>query len=205
MNPPNDAILVQHVSENWEGANMFKVTAARNIEYILRHKMDYQMLIAGQDIDKIGDWAKVRLLRQTMEIEQYKYIIWLDCDTVIIDMDADLRDGCPPDKIGACRHVLTKPPYNLNLDHLNIGALYIQNTEANKKRMDDWLAGYPGPETPAWREQGVFNNIGIGVEIDAKWNATGKVNPSPNPVVLGFHGQGDVRGRFDQMCKALGK
>jgi hypothetical protein len=51
----------------------------------------------------------------------------------------------------------------------------------------------------------VFNNIGIGVEIDAKWNATGKVNPSPNPVVLGFHGQADVRGRFDQMCKAIGK
>jgi hypothetical protein len=58
-----------------------------------------------------------------------------------------------------------------------------------------------------WWEQGVFNDINDGtvVEIDAKYNATGNVNPSPNPVVLGFHGQGDVRQRFNDMLKAIGK
>jgi hypothetical protein len=201
---PNNAILIQHVSQNWEGANLYKVTTNRNIEYCLRHKFDYELMISGLAVARMGDWQKVSIIRTAMMLEQYKYIVWLDADTLIVDMAADLRDGCPPDKIGACRHILTSPPYNVNLDHLNVGCLYMQNTEANRQRMDDWLAGYPGPIGPPWREQGVFNNLGLGVAIDDKWNATGQVNPSPAPVVLGFHGQGaNVLERFNMMCRAL--
>lgn len=205
MRMPNDAILIQHVSENWEGANLYKLTAPINIDYCLRHKFDYELLINGEATKGNGDWAKVELMRTAMELP-YKYIVWLDVDTIIVDKFADLRDGCPPDKIGACRHVLTSPPYNVNLDHLNVGALYLQNTEANKARVDQWLAAYPGPVDPPWREQGAFNLLDIGVAIDDKWNATGQVNPSPNPVVLGFHGQGaNIKDRFELMCKALGR
>ena len=202
----NDAILIQHVTGGYEGANMYKLTTPRNIEYCLKHKMDYELMIAGETIGA-GDWEKVRLMRVAMELP-YKYVIWLDCDTIIIDMKADLRDGCPPGKIGACRHVLTNPPYSINLDHLNVGAIYISNCEETRKWMDYWLEGFPGfPEAP-WFEQGEFNKRAgdMVVPIDAKWNATGQVNPSPNPVVLGFHGQGkDIRERFELMCKALGK
>lgn len=202
----NDALLLSHVSENYEGANMYKLTAARNIEYCLRHKMDFELLISGEIVGQ-GDWEKVRLIRLAMELP-YKYIIWLDADTIIMDMDADLRDGCPSGKIGACRHILTSPPYTVNLDHLNVGAIYLSNCEETRKWMDYWLEGFPGTPDPPWFEQGEFNKRGgdIVVEIDAKWNATGEVNPSPHPVVLGFHGQGqNIRQRFDLMCKALGK
>ena len=143
----NDAILVQHCSENWEGANMLKVTAVRNIEYCLMHKMDFELTMYG-DAPVYGDWEKVRILRNTLD-KHYKYIIWLDADTVIADMSADLREGCPEGKIGACRHVLTKAAYNIDLDHLNVGALYISNCDATKAFVDKWLAGYPGTTKPA--------------------------------------------------------
>lgn len=201
----NNALLIQHCSADWDGINLLKVTAARNLEYCSTHQFDFEMLISG-DSPKSGDWEKVKLLRIAMELP-YEFIVYLDADTVIVDMQADLRDGCPPEKIGACRHILTSPPYNVNLDHLNVGALYISNCEATRKFMDKWLEGAPGTSAPAWWEQGVFNNINDGTVavIDDKYNATGKVNPSPNPVVLGFHGQGDVRTRFNLMCAAIGK
>lgn len=206
----NDALLIQHASADWDGVNMLRVTTARHIEYCQRHRFDYEMIISGES-PKYGDWAKVQMIRTAMEVKlsdgerQYNYIVYLDVDTLIADMKADLRDGCVEKKIGCCRHVLTNPPYNINLDHLNVGALYLQNTEENRANVDRWLAGAPGTKAPPWWEQGVLNELEIGAEIDAKWNATGQVNPSPAPVVLGFHGQGDSKRRFLDMCSAVEK
>ncbi len=203
----NDAVLVQHVYGDTNYTNLLKVTAGRNLDYCLAHKFDFEMVVNDEYRPETGDWAKVHQIRAAMNAP-YKYIVYLDPDTVIVDMAADLRDGCPLNGIGACRHILTNPPYAIYLDHLNVGALYISNCEATKIFMDKWLAGYPGTAEPPWFEQGVFNGINNGtvIEIDAKYNATGQVNPSPTPVVLGFHGQGTTTlDRFNLMCKAIGK
>ena len=205
----NNALLMQHVYGGTDYVNLLKITAGRNLDYCLAHKFDFEMIVNDElpaAINQCGDWAKVHMIRAAMDAP-YKFIVYLDPDTVIVDMNADLRDGCPLDKIGMCRHILTNPPYTIYLDHLNVGAIYISNCEATRAFVDRWLAGYPGTQEPPWWEQGVMARINDGtvVEIDAKWNATGKVNPSPNPVVLGFHGQGDVRQRFNDMCKAIGK
>lgn len=201
----NDSLIIQHVSENCPHINLLKVTASRNLEYCLKHKMDFEMLVSGETPIQ-GDWDKVKLIRTAMEMP-YKYIFYIDADTVIVDLEHDLRLGVPDGKIGLVRHILTSPPFNVNLDHLNVGVIFISNCDNTKAFVDKWLSGYPGTSEPAWWEQGVLNNINDGtvVEIDAKYNATGKVNPSPNPVILGFHGHGDVRQRFNDMLKAIGK
>ena len=201
----NDALIIQHVSENSAHVNLLRATASRNMEYCLRHKMDIEMLVSGPTPLK-GDWDKVKLIRSAMELP-YKYIIYLDADTVITDMGHDLRQGVPNGKIGCVRHVLTSPPYNVNLDHLNVGVMLIDNCEATKAFVDKWLAGYPGTPEPAWWEQGVLNDINDGtvVEISARYNSTGNVNPCPDPVIIGFHGQGDVAQRFNAMLLTIGK
>lgn len=201
----NDCLLIQHVSEGCPQINLLKIVAARNLEYCLLHKMDYRMEIRGE-APRQGHWDAIRMVRAEME-KGYKYIVYLDADTIIKDMKADLREGCPPEKIGACRHVLKKQDYGIDLDHLNVGALYFSNCDATRAFVDKWLDGYPGTTEPPWWEQGVMNKINDGtvVAIDNKYNATGKVNPSPSPVVLGFHGQGDVKRQFDLMCAAIGK
>jgi len=203
----NDALIIQHVSENSPHVNLLKITAARNLEYCLKHKMDFEMAVNGE-IPRTGHWDAIRMVRIAME-KPYQYIIYLDADTVIADLNADLRSGCPHEKIGATRHILKKEAYGIDLDHLNVGALYYYNCEATRAFVDKWLAGFPGTTEPSWFEQGVMNNINDGTveEIDAKYNATGNVNPSPTPVVRGFHGQsgGNVRTLFDMMCAAIGK
>lgn len=203
----NDAVIVQLVSANTEYINLLKLTAPRNLEYCLQHRFDFEMIVAG-DPPKNGDWNKMHLIRDLMEVPEYKYIVWLDADTVIADMSADLRDGCPVDHIGAVRHILKPPEFRIYLDHLNVGALYLYNCPETRAFVDRWILGCPGSPEPPWWEQGVMNNINDGtvVEIDAKWNATGKVNPSPAPVVLGFHGLGaNIKERFNLMCNAMGK
>jgi hypothetical protein len=203
----NNAIIIQHVyGDTPDYYNLLKVSGLRCLEYCQLHQMDYRMIADGT-YQQNGDWEKVNILRAILNNEHYKYVIYLDPDTIIADMTADLREACPPNGIGACRHVLTQPAYTIHLDHLNVGALYITNCEASRLFIEKWLMGYPGTTRPSWWEQGVFNDINDGTVqvVDDKYNATGNVNPSPNPVVLGFHGQGDVRQRFNLMCAAIGK
>lgn len=201
----NDAVLIQHVSENAPHINLLKVCAPRNLEYCLRHQFDYQMSVSGERPVK-GHWDAVKMIRSAMD-KPYKYVIYLDADTIIMDMGADLRAGCPEGKIGACRHVLFPPVFTISLDHLNVGAIYVSNCEETRAFVDRWLAGEPGTIEPPWWEQGVFNGINDGtvVEIDAKYNSTFPVNHVEKPVVSGFHGRGDAKKQFDLMCTAIGK
>ena len=201
MQTMNNALLIQHVSSNAPHINLLKVTAARHMEYCLAHHIDYQLSIGGEPYTK-GDWDKVRMLQAALEMP-YQYVIALDADCLIVDMHADIRNGCPPGKIGACRHFLKQagcPP-----SHLNVGAVYVSNSEASRNFMARWLGLFPGTPSPMWWEQGAFNDLaGDEVEmIDDKWNSTAGVNLSPNPVVIGFHGQGDVKQRFALMRAAL--
>ncbi len=203
----NDAVIIQHCyGDTPVYNNLMKVCGPRCLEYCALHQMDYRMLVDGTYTNN-GDWAKVDILRHVLNNEHYKYVIYLDPDTIIADMLADLREACPPGKIGACRHVLTRATYGIDLDHLNVGALYIDNCEATRLFVERWGMGRPGTTQPPWWEQGVFNKINDGtvVAIDDKYNTTGNVNPSPHPVVIGFHGQGNVHQRFLAMLQAIGK
>lgn len=201
----NNALLIQHVSGNIPHINLMRVTASRHLEYCLRHKFDCELIVSGEPLTQ-GNWDVVRMVRTAMELH-YQYIVYLDVDTVIMDLEADLREGCPPGHIGMCRHVLTKEKWGIDLDHFNVGAVYYSVCPETKAFVDKWLAGAPGtPEAPWW-EQGVANRINDGtiLAIDDKYNATPGVNMVDTPVVRGFHGQGDVLRRYNLMLEALGK
>ena len=204
----NDTLLIQQVSENYEGAHMLGLTYARNVAYCLKHKIDYQTIISDIDDYKAerheAGWGKVALIRKAMEVRRYRNIFYLDDDTIIADLATDLRDACVPDKVGAVWHDLNQGGQILG--HYNVGVLAVSNTEATRKFFDAWLAAFPGkPEFP-WLEQGEFNRIGVemGVinKLGAEWNSVDYVNPCEHPVILGFHGYMD---RLNVMKEALAK
>jgi lipopolysaccharide biosynthesis glycosyltransferase len=137
--------------------------------------------------------------------KQYRNIVYLDDDTIIADLETDLRDACIPDKIGAVWHDLKQNGHILG--HYNVGVLAVSNTEKTRKFFDDWLADFANnsPEFPWW-EQGAFNRLGIKADIiyhlGAEWNSVDYVNPAAKPVILGFHGYAD---RMQVMKEALVK
>jgi hypothetical protein len=204
----NDALLIQQVYPSTGKDPLLEMSqeymdlnVSVNGPYCERHGFDYWHVIENLNPDKgegFGSWGKVVLLQKGLEAG-YKYVVWLDVDTVIWRRDIDLREACTPDHIGVCWHRIPQ------LHHWNVGAGYYGNSERVRKFVADWLSHYPTND--GWAEQGVFNKLArqsdIVQTISDRWNATLHYSEVPDPVVLGFHGDGDPKQRFLHMQEVI--
>lgn len=196
-----DAVLLQQIYPNTPGVEMLELTKPRHAEYCHEWHIDYKPFIERVfDHDPfLGSWAKVELIHRAL-VDGYDYVIWLDADTLIFDFETDLRQAVQPYKIGACWHRIPQ------LNHWNVGALYIDNTDETIDFITRWLASYP-PPNDGWMEQGVFNRMAkqsrTVVTLSDRWNSTLDVSMVPDAVVLGFHGQGDTEHRTRLIKQAL--
>ena len=197
----NNAVLIQHA---YVGVfePLMELTKEHHATYCERHNFDYWYEIGEIERPKEhGAWAKVKLILKALE-KGYEFIVWLDADAMIYDADVDLREAIQADKIGVCWHRIPQ------LNHWNVGVMYLHNSVAVQNIIDNWWASYPAP-ADGWFEQGVFNRISISnktvVTISDRWNATFDVNMVPDAVVLGFHGQRDAQYRLKLMQQALDK
>jgi hypothetical protein len=141
-----------------------------------------------------GGWGKIWAL-QLMLQHGYQNIFWIDTDAAIFDIECDLRDGLPEGKlIGACEH--WAPDWFPQLDiprHFNVGVLFLRNDPRTAEFLADWISRFPGH--PRWMEQGSFNEMiaeekyrDIFAPLEAKWNATFRVNEVEHPCIMGWHG-----------------
>lgn len=214
----NNAVILQHAyapSSLMFGDHTFndmlRLTYNRHSAYALAHQMDYWAFQGGihwQEMPgEAGAWSKIWLMKYALK--DYEYIFWIDTDAAIMDFETDLRDSVKDIHIGACVHDPAKSDYlkRLNIDkHVNIGVMYLHNTEATRDFIDKWLARYPGEKR--WAEQGSFNKLmdeypdTVSI-IDDKWNATVNVNMVEKPVVMGWHGVSPNTTRFMQMKERL--
>ena len=207
MTPTNDTLLFQHIHSNSKCRRWIGLTLHRSRKYCRAHRMDYRLIIGNigtlSPAGEFGHWIIPELIKDIIPLG-YQYIIYLDADTIIADMTADLRQACVQDKIGAVWHNLSM--LTPDLSHFNVGALYISNTPLIKEFVDRWLAGYPGTPDFPWWEQGVFGRVGteMGIinKLDNRFNA-GHVSPSDHPVVLGLHGLRDRYSTMKQKIKEL--
>jgi len=196
------AVLIQHIYPDTPGVKLFDITREHHEKYCDKHGIDYQCVIDDPcpELDKnTGSWGKVELIRRALI--EYDDVVWLDADTLIVDMDTSLVDGVQYGKIGACWQRIPQLPQG----HWNVGALYLSSTMETMEFVQSWIAAYP--PTDGWLEQGIFNRLGhetnIVVTLSDKWNATLDVSMVPDAVVLGFHGQGDPQFRYNSMKNAF--
>ncbi len=203
----NNAVIIQHVYSNSCFADMLRLCIQRHMAYAASHNMDYWALQGGLHrlhIPEAGAWSKIDLMKMALE-DGYEYVFWIDADATIMDFNTDLRDSVKDIHIGACAHDPAKSDYLKSLNiarHVNVGVMYLRNTEQTRSFIQAWYDSYPG--IPRWAEQGSFNNLlvnmpGIVTEIDDKWNATVNVNMVEKPVVKGYHGVMPVIDRFGLM------
>ena len=199
-----DAVIIQQAWQIGPFADMLRLTYQRHAAYAWAHGMEY-WAIAGSLKPEMwpGGWGKIWLIRLMLE-QGYKHIFWIDTDAAIINMECDLREALPEDKlIGACEHWADWFPQLDIPKHYNIGVLFCKNEPIVKEFMDEWIGTYPGHQR--WLEQGAFNELVTGKyadifhPMDAKWNATFRVNEVPQPNIQGWHGVMPEARRYSMM------
>jgi hypothetical protein len=210
----NDGIIIQQVYKNrdwlWNvpyGAAL-DLVYERHLKYSKKWNFDY--LVARGEVKvewkpNNGGWAKLELIRQALA-KGYKYICWIDADAVIVDMNTDLRTGCP-EGLGMVMHTgpLTPGP------HLNVGIMLMQNTPRVRELFDEWVTRYPGTQEFPWHEQGEAHKLahdpkwkGVIIQIDKKWNScVAALTHVDDAVIEGWHGMGDPTQRLEQMRRYM--
>ena len=201
-----DAILLQQaytpdIEHSGFFYDMLRITMQRHAAYTRAWKMDFQLYFGDYvpDMDVMtGAWHKVVMIRDALA-KGYEYVFWLDTDAAICDFNVDLRSAFTGEgDIGACEHDANGIPA-----HLNVGVLFVRNSDKTREFVDEWLATYPGDDR--WFEQGSFNDLvkkhqGVVFKMDDRFNATVNVNEVNRPVVKGWHGL-MPRPRFEAMKK----
>lgn len=212
-----NAVILQHsysnssivIGDNAFG-DMLRLSYQRHAAYASAHAMDYWNFYGGvhpEHPGEAGAWAKIHLMQ--MALKDYEYVFWIDADAAIMDFGTDLRDSVKDINIGACEHNPEKSPFLKQAGiakHINVGVMYLRNTEVTKTFIDKWIASYPG--VVRWAEQGAFNNLMVEMPdavsvIDDKWNATVNVNMVQKPVVMAWHEVMPAVNRFLQMKSVL--
>lgn len=169
--------------------DMLRLTVNRHAAYARAWQMDYVAYFGDYTQERnvyTGSWHKIAMIRDALE-KGYEYVFWVDTDAGIMDFGVDLRTAFTGDgDIGAAEHDAHNIPA-----HLNVGVLYIRNTERARQFVSEWWDSFPGEKQ--WVEQGSFNKLRekypeIVFKMDDKWNATVGTNEVDDPIVKGWHG-----------------
>lgn len=185
-----------------EHREMLAVSDKWHEAYAKRHDMDYWIVYGRTQIERHPIWDKIQMIREALK-KHYELIVWLDADTLIVDVNEDLRNAMSEfNYVGMCKHFL---PWDDQPWHYNAGVIFVRNGERTKNFFDNvWKAGpleHPWQEQVRMMEQGRLMP-GIIQELDAKWNSQKDNNPSPNPVIKAWHNE---RGRVLSMSDHLEK
>lgn len=183
---PHDTVFLQQASG--KHTKLLKVTQEHHRAYAEKWNMDY-WCIYGRSTQWQAYWEKMFLSRQLLQIG-YKYIIYLDADTVIVDTNVNLKASIRKPMM-MVRHPGCE--FGGRAGHWNCGVLFIENCEAVKKFIDDVIAH--GPGFPDWWEQTILNHLltlpwykDLVGELDVRYNSTYKINEAQNPIIKALHG-----------------
>jgi hypothetical protein len=202
-----NAVLIQHAYGHYfteDYRPMIELVRERHQAYADKWQMDYLVAFGAVKTEwkaDNGGWAKLELVRLMLE-KGYEYVFFMDADAMIIDLNTDLRDGCP-DGLGMVVHNGPGTPG----PHMNVGIMFVKNSERVRALFVEWASRYPGTTTFPWYEQGEAHKMrsedkwkDIIIEIPAKWNSCLAASNHVNDAVIeGWHGMGNGVQRYQQM------
>jgi hypothetical protein len=180
--------VVQQARSAEYGA-LLDLTQTQHQAYAERHGMEYVRVDgAVAPPSWSGHWDQIQLLVNLLN-DGAGFVFWLDADTLIVDLEADLHEGLGEGQLAMTRH--PGPPA-----HWNCGVLLARNTPQVRGFFAQTLALGPG-EFP-WYQQKVMNHLLARAEwrhlisrLDDRWNATFGVTEVARPAVVAWHdGQG---------------
>jgi hypothetical protein len=220
----NNAVILQAYYTDDYG-EMVDLVRERHQAYADRHGFDYM----GIDLRELFGELFIAEFRPTIQdaipdlLDKYEYIVRIDPDVIIGDMNIDLRTAT--DNTAAVRFQpngkkpsgdLLRHEFGGLNTHINIGAVYIKRCDFTVRFVKEWVdlankikRSYPAT---AKRErfyafQNAYNILYIkeGLpDLDPKWNyCKNRHSGCDNPVVLGYHDYPNYQRKINEMKKDL--
>jgi hypothetical protein len=185
------ALIIQHANGRY--CEMLQIAFPRHSEYARRHGFVYWCLTGDITPERPVVWTRIALISHALRL-RYDYVVWLDADTLIVDMDTDFREAADEFKVlGMCRHPM---PWGNTNWHYNTGVILSKNNAQSRDILrKTWNSG---PSNHPWQEQDRLMQLWEKapdsiLPIDNRWNSHSKCNPSNKPVVRAWHACGPNR------------
>jgi Methyltransferase domain/galactosyl transferase GMA12/MNN10 family len=175
-------------------------------------RWEWDLVVSTEDLaeGRPAPWAKVPLVRSLLA--QYDWVLWLDADVVIVDLNADISAEIQPDK----DLYLVEHPW-LGQYTANTGVMLLRSCDWSRAFLDRVWALDEYAEHPWWENAAVLELLGYGLEparlveptpwlrrtklIDRRWNSIELDRPDhPAFIHRGFY---DVRTRTRQVTGDL--
>ena len=128
-----------------------------NDDYLLLKKINekycsihnYEYIFLNENYDLPAYWIKVKIVKDLLDTNKYKGILWIDTDAVISNFDIKLENLCIPNKT---MYFCDDPPWWSNRD-FNAGVWLILNNQYGLNIMHDWLSSY---DPKKWEKNGEY-------------------------------------------------
>lgn len=172
----------------------------------------WDLVLSTEDLadGRPAPWGKVPLLRSLLD--EYDWVLWLDADVVIVDLDADINDEVQEGK----DLYLVEHPW-LGQYTANSGVVLLRSCDWSRAFLDEVWALDQYAEHPRWENAAVLDLLGYGLEparlveptpwlkrtklIDRRWNSI-ELDRSVHPAFV-HRGFCDVRTRVRQVTGDL--
>jgi hypothetical protein len=160
--------------------------------------------------DRPAPWGKVPLIRSLLD--DYEWVLWLDADVVVTDLDADISGLVRDDKdLYLVEHAW------LGQYTANSGVMLLRSNDWSRSFIDEVWARADDRDRPWWDNAPVLELLGYSLEparlvqptpwlqrtqlIDKRWNSI-ELEPAERPAFVhrGFY---DVRTRIRQVTEDL--
>ena len=152
-----NAAIVQ-IGVGGDYAGMVEDHRARHESYCKRWGFDFIPVTEMAD----PRWGRLTMVRDLLD--KYEYVVYLDSDTLVANLDVDLRDALPCGDYGMVMHPFSWP---YGSSHWNAGVVYARSTEMTKLFLTAaYVARFPDPEH--WLEQNSINHL---LWFHPKWQA----------------------------------
>ena len=183
----NDAVIVQSAMSKGGGEYYphLALSVPIHAAYAKRHNFDYRAEFG--DVSEFGSntaggYAKIEMLIEAAK--KYRYVVWIDCDAIIVNDKVDLRDAFQEGK-----HI-SLVRYDRPKTHLNVGVMFVRGG-AESVRLLEIIRNTPARND--WFEQQTINDMldsddgkYIG-EIDKRWNTWVCDKFNDDDVIHGYH------------------
>lgn len=195
---PADSLIIQ--SARGLHAQLLEKTHTHHDVYCRRHGVDYLAYFGAAEPTRSPKWDRTCLLRKALSSrDPGSLVIWMDADTVVMDLEADPREMLPEGKLMG----MVEYPKGFHM-----GVLALRVDKKVSALFDRVWEGYPVPGEGEDRDA-LVSALGVKppswfYSMDPKWNSTVKVNEVEGPVIRAWHGQGTVVSRLKALEQILG-